>query len=362
MSTLYIDASHGMAGDMLTAAFLDAGMPFQILQKEVEGLNISHCSLKIKNASQKIQGKQFFVQIDADLQEGSYAALRRCLEQSRIQPAIKKRALLLFDTLAKAEAHTEYNCGDGHADLLIDLVGVACGIDYFGCEKIFAAPVPSVPRSFHPVTLKLLKGIPLEKPPVQAELITPTGAAVLKTIVDHFGECPLQRIDAVGIGLGSRSYGGFQSHVKVLIGEGFPVVVIEATIDDMNPQVYDYLFERLLEAGAVEVTLQPVQAKKNRPAILLSCQAPWAKKDAISDLILRETTTFGVRYYPVERKVLLRELQTIIVKGKKVRIKVGKDQHGRILKRIPEYEDVKRLAKQLKKPLLQVYRELTKTT
>ncbi|MBI4126645.1 MAG: DUF111 family protein [Deltaproteobacteria bacterium] len=124
-----------------------------------------------------------------------------------------------------------------------------------------------------------------------------------------------------------------------------PVVAIETTIDDMNPQVYDWVMERLFKAGALEVTLQPVQAKKNRPAIILRCLAPQKKRDAICDIILKETTTFGVRYYPVERKILERRMEKQTTRWGVVRMKVGIDKKGNVVKRVPEYDDVKRLAK-----------------
>src|SRR3989338_2857661 len=217
-----------------------------------------------------------------------------------------------------------------------------------GLDQVMASPIPCNQRTLSTKTISLLKNIPLKKVKTKKETISPLGAALMASMVDHFGESQLQKIEAVGEADGLR----------VLIGEGFPVLMVEATIDDMNPQLYDYIIERLFEAGAVDVTLQPIQMKKNRPAILLSCQSPWEKKDKICDLILKETTTFGVRYYPVERKVLTRELKTIATKVGKIRFKIGKDEKGNIIKQIPEYEDVKRIASSEGVSCLKLYQSL----
>ena len=138
---------------------------------------------------------------------------------------------------------------------------------------------------------------------------------------------------------------------------GLQVYAIETTIDDMNPQVYDHVMERLMKAGALEVTLQPVQAKKNRPAVILRCLALRTKMDAICDLILKETTTFGVRYYPVERKILQRKLRTVTVRRENIRVKMGFDERGKLIKQVPEYEDVKRIAQKTQRSLYDIINE-----
>ncbi|MBI4211731.1 MAG: DUF111 family protein [Deltaproteobacteria bacterium] len=138
------------------------------------------------------------------------------------------------------------------------------------------------------------------------------------------------------------------------------IYTIEATIDDMNPQIYEYVMERLFAVGALEVLFIPVIAKKNRPAIILSCQAHEEHREALCDLILRETTTFGVRYYPVERKILAREIRQMPTKNGDIRVKIGKTSEGEVLKQIPEYEDVRKLAHDTGRPLLEIYQEMTK--
>lgn len=140
------------------------------------------------------------------------------------------------------------------------------------------------------------------------------------------------------------------------------VVVIEATIDDMNPQCYDAVMERLFAAGALDVVLIPVQAKKNRPAVILSCQAPSSKKDAICNLMLKETTTFGVRFYPVERKILTRQFRVLTTQQGNIRVKMGFDARGKLIKQVPEYEDVKRWAKRTGIPLPVAFQEITAST
>jgi uncharacterized protein (DUF111 family) len=188
-------------------------------------------------------------------------------------------------------------------------------------------------------------------------MVTPTGAAILTTVASHFGECPLQTVIRVGTGFGDREIPGFPNVVRLLIGEGFPTMVVQANIDDMNPQIFDHVIDRLFAAGAVDVDLAAVQMKKNRPGVRLSALVPWERKENVIEVILAETTTFGVRYWPVERRMLIRELAKEKKKSGAITFKVGRDSKGRIVKALPEYEDVRKLARKTKRPLVDVYQE-----
>lgn len=177
-----------------------------------------------------------------------------------------------------------------------------------------------------------------------------TGIILLKTLSSHFGECPLHKIENIGM----AASGPF----RILVGQGFKTVQIEANIDDMNPQWFDYVMEKLFEIGVVDVSLQPVQMKKNRPAILLRVISPWDLKEKAMEIILKETTTLGVRYFPLERKLLTRTLQTVRTAFGNLPVKVARDETLQVKKFIPEYEALKKVAREQNIPIRKVYDEV----
>jgi uncharacterized protein (DUF111 family) len=308
MPIAYFDCSSGASGDMILGALVDAGVP------------LSH--------------------------------LDRTIAQSDIKKSIRETACDIFERLAAAQAKvggtsfekvhfSEVENGDSIESVLRTLIA----LDYLGLDEIHVSLLPLSITS--PASLEMLKGIPLEKADVRDGHVTPIGAAILTTIATHFGECPLQTIKSIGTSSGLR----------LLMGEGFSATVIEADIDDMNPQIFDHVMGALFKAGAVDVNIVPIQMKKTRPGVRLSCISPWDKKDRLMDIMLSETSTFGVRYWPVERKVLIRELVTGKVRKGSITFKVGRDSEGKIVKASPEFEDVKKLAKKQKRPVKDVYAE-----
>ncbi|MFH1654724.1 MAG: nickel pincer cofactor biosynthesis protein LarC [Pseudomonadota bacterium] len=373
MSTAYFECFNGIAGDMVIGAMLHAGLPLEHLQDELSKLGLSGYKISVEEKWRTIHGADFKVHIEDKSYHKKYAEIIRIIEDSSLSGFVKGLSKKIFKRMGEAESAVHgYSVGDVHfhevgdIDAIVDVVGACIGVEYFNFDLIAASPIPfgggsvkcahGVLPNPAPATLELLKGIPLETCAIKDEIVTPTGAAIITTIAQHFGESPLQKIEKIGYGFGDKDYGERVNALRLLIGDGFPVVVIEANIDDMNPQIFGYVMERLLERGAVDVLMQPMQMKKNRPGILLSCQSPWNKKDELIDIILKETTTFGVRYYPVERKVLKRELKTVIVENMNVRIKQGFDDDGNLIKEIPEYEDVKRLAREKNLSLQSVYK------
>lgn len=375
MAIAYFDCFSGIAGDMVLAALVDCGLPFSHLKKELSKLNLKGYTLKQERKNNQIAGTKIHVLVKQGPNSCDYKTIREIINTSKLSKSVKDRALSIFERLARAEAKVHGVSLDkvhfhevGDIDSIIDIVGSAIGFDYFGFKEIYSSPLPITRgriKAKHgllpvpaPATAHLIKGIPLEKAPVSEEIVTPTGAAIITTMAKHFGECPLQKVEKVGYGFGDKVFPKIPNALRLMIGEGYPVVIIEANIDDMNPQVYDYVMERLFKVGAVDVTLQSIQMKKNRPGILLQCQAPWNKKDAAMDVILKETTSIGVRYYPVERKVLRRELKTICTKYGPVRVKVVSDDKGQVLKHLPEYEDVKKLSLKSKRPILNILQDL----
>lgn len=379
MKTAYFDCFSGVAGDMILGALVDAGMPLAHLKRELGKLDIGSYRIARRRLRDgvRIDGTDLHVTVSKEIGDSRYVTIARRIERSRLTGKVKEMSLAIMKLLAGAEAKVHrvplnrvHFHEVGAVDSIVDCVGAAIGFDYFGFDHIVASPLPITRgriRCAHgllpvpaPATLEIIKGIPLEPAPVKEEIVTPTGAAILASAVDGFGECPLQRIDSVGYGFGDKVFENIPNCLRLMIGEGAPVVVVEATVDDMNPQIFDYLLERLFEAGAVDVTLTSVQMKKNRPGTVISCLAPWHAKDSAIETILRETTTTGVRYFSVDRRVMTREMKTVSTRLGRVRVKVAKDEELGITKHIPEYDDMKKLAKKKKVPLLAVYRETMK--
>ena len=371
MSIAYFDCFSGIAGDMVLGSMVDAGLPLSYLKRELSKLQLRGYEIVRKEKRGAISGTNLHVITKKELGRSDYKTIRALIKKSKLSSQVKLIALAIFERLAEAEGKIHGVSKErahfhevGAVDSIVDIVGSSIGFEYFGFDEIYSSPLPVTRgriRSAHgllpvpaPATLHLIKGVPLEKAPVKDEIVTPTGAAIITTVAKHFGECPLQKIEKVGYGFGDKTFSGIPNALRLMIGEGYPVVVIEANIDDMNPQIFDYVMERLFKAGAVDVALQPIQMKKNRPAILLHCQAPWDKKENAIDVILKETTTLGVRYYPVERKILMREMKTVQTRFGKIRVKIARDDRGNIIKSIPEYNDLKKLSRRTGRSMLSV--------
>lgn len=374
MTIAYFDCSSGVAGDMVLGAMIDAGLPLALVRRELSKLPLGSYRLVLERRRFGLSGCHVRVDVRREPGERSWQGLDAAIAGSALRPRVKRMARAIFRTLAMAEARAHARpLGRVHfhevgaTDSVVDVVGAALGFDHFDFDEVHASPLPISRgriRSAHgtlpvpaPAALEILKGIPLEPSPVRREIVTPTGAAILATAAQSFGECPLQRIERVGTGFGDQDIPGIPNALRLLVGEGFPAVVIETNLDDMNPELVGHVLEGLLAAGAADAHLEPVLMKKGRAALKLVAVAPWRKKDAVIEAILAETTSFGVRYWPVERRVLVRELVTRRVRGSAVTFKLGYDAKGRFLKAVPEYRDVLRLAKKLRRPLVEVYRE-----
>jgi uncharacterized protein (TIGR00299 family) protein len=375
MTIAYFDCFSGIAGDMLLGALVDAGMPLSYLVKELKKISLGGYELKKEKHKRPVAGTHVNVLVKKEPSRCSYKDLRDLIIKSRLAKRVRDTADSVFHKLAQAEARVHgvplervHFHEVGAVDSIVDVVGSAIGFDYFGFKEIYSSPLPVTRgkiKTAHgilpvpaPVTMEIIKNIPLEKSPVRDEIVTPTGAAIITTVAKHFGECPLQKVGSVGFGYGDKVFAGIPNALRLMIGEGYPVVVIEANVDDMNPQIFGHVMEQLFKAGAVDVLLQPVQMKKNRPGILLQCQAPWDKKEKAINIILKETTSIGVRYYPVERKVLKRELKVVQTRFGKIRVKTAFDDKNEIIKYLPEYEDLRKISKKTHRPLLSVIQEI----
>ncbi len=370
----YFDCYSGIAGDMVIGAMLDAGLPLAHLKRELGKLKLHGYSL-----SQKIEHRGMIggVNFQVNIKHGhhhhhvSFKEIRGLIKSSKLNNNVKKISLCIFETLAKAEAHVHRRTVDsvhfhevGAVDSIVDIVGSAIGFDYFNLDAIYSSPLP-VARGFvrcehgcipipAPATLEILKGVPLVKAPVKAELVTPTGAAILKTMVKEFCEPAYMTVKKTGYGLGDKDFAEVPNALRFIIAEGEKMVVIEANIDDMNPQIYDYLIERLMENGAADVTIRPVLMKKHRPGQMVQVLARDSLKDKLIKIILSETTSIGTRYYYVSRQILDREIKSVKTKFGTVRVKISRLGND-ILNVSPEYEDCKKLAKAKKVALKDIF-------
>jgi hypothetical protein len=373
MAIAYFDCFSGAAGDMILGAFVDAGLPLALLRRKLRLLPIGAFELKLHKGPD-FSGANLCVIAGDEPAHADYQSLDKAIAGSKLAKDERDLARAILSRLAHAEARVHGMPVDkvhfhevGATDSIVDIVGAAIAVHHFGFDRIHCSPLPMsrgnvkcrhgvlpVPA---PATLELLKGVPLERTEVKQEMVTPTGAAILTEICSHFGSCPLQVIERTGSGFGDRRIEGRPNMLRLLIGEGFPAVVLETDIDDMNSELFGPLMEKLLRAGAADATLEPIQMKKGRPGIRLRCVSPWDFKDRLMDMILAETTTFGVRYWPVERKMLTREFVKGKVKHGSMTFKIGRDAKGRIVKAMPEFEDVKRLARKTRRPLPEVYAE-----
>lgn len=292
--------------------------------------------------------------------------IARLIDGSRLSAAGKSRAKHLFDVLGQAEAEIHGTTLDrvhlhevGATDSIIDIVGTVFAMEQLGVERVVSSPLnigSGTIASSHglypvpaPATMRLLRGVPVYAGSQKAELVTPTGALLITGYASQFGPIPSMRVSAIGYGAGTRDFPQSPNVLRVLIGESdtavssHSVIVIEAEIDDMNPQIFGVAMDRLMEAGALDVFYTPIQMKKNRPGTLMTVLAPPALKDRLTSVIFRETTTIGVRHRETMRDCLDRETIPVDTELGVVRIKVAR-RGGEPLNAAPEFEDCARLA------------------
>ena len=379
MKIVYGDLIGGASGDMFAAALVDLGLPLGALKAELK--KIPGLKYRLELQSKKIgviRAQRFQVVTAKKEPERSWADIRRLIQQSPLAAAVKERAIDIFTRLAEAEgkihgvapARVHFH-EIGATDSIVDIVAAAVGVDYLKADACHFSRIPlgrGVTRSRHgalplpgPATLELLKGLPVEWIDLDAETVTPTGAAIVASLGNGFGAAPAMTIERVGYGAGAKEFPGRPNLLRLVVGRDEDggreeMLVVETNIDDMSPEFYDYLFERLFAAGARDVFLSAVQMKKNRPGTLLTVLAEPGLREKIAEIIFSETSTIGVRYYPVERAILKREIVRVKTKYGPVNVKVV-EQPGGGRRGAPEYDDVKRIAARKKVPLKAVYDE-----
>jgi len=377
----YLDCFSGISGDMLLAALIDAGARTDAIAAEVAKLGVDGWSLRAEAVRRGgIAATRAHVELaEAPQPHRRLPEILRLLEASSLAATDRERAAKVFGLLAEAEARVHGVAPEeiefhevGALDAIVDVVGSVAGLRLLGVEQLYCSALPAgggTARSAHgaipvpaPATLELMAmaGAPLAPSPGDRpmEMVTPTGAAIVTALATF--ERPAMRVEAVGYGAGGRDPEGWPNALRLLLGvEVEPpqaaMLLIETNIDDMNPEIYGYVQERLFEAGVADVWFQPIQMKKNRPGILLSVLCSAEREDAVASVLLRETSTLGVRVSAVFRHEALRESFEFESSLGPAAVKV-KRLPGEPPRVAPEYEACRRIAEAKGMPLAEVYR------
>jgi uncharacterized protein (TIGR00299 family) protein len=375
MKICYIDAFSGIAGDMTVGALVDAGASFPALERALASLNTG-ATVSVERVKRRgISAAKFIVAGGEQKAHRHLHHIVRMIEAADMPEPAKKTALAIFQRLAEAEAKV-HGVGlekvhfheVGAVDSICDIVGTAFCLHDLGVDALHSAainvgsgtvntehgvlPVPA------PATTELLTGKPVYARGPQFELTTPTGAAILAALARSFGPMPPMKIAAAGYGAGDSDFKEHANVLRVLVGETMSasetltIAVLETNIDDASPQVLGYAVERLLEAGALDVTLTPIYMKKNRPGTMLTVLASLEDRERLGALVLRETSALGLRIHTAERRVEARSFTEVETPHGRVRIKVSGSGGF-----APEYEDCRRLAAERDVPLKEVLAE-----
>ncbi|MDP3804541.1 MAG: nickel pincer cofactor biosynthesis protein LarC [Candidatus Omnitrophota bacterium] len=381
MRIAYFDCFSGISGDMTIGAFLDAGLSFEKLSKELSRLKIKGYKLeKARVKRHGIAGTKFDCITDNGAEGRTIKQILSIIGRSSLKDRVKNIAQSIFTNIAEAEAriHGIRSGGQVHLhelgdiDSIVDIVGAGIAIDELGIDSVYASNI-SMGRSFvkvrhgtlpipSPASMELLKGVPLEISEIDAELVTPTGAGILKTLAKGFGRVPRMEIKRIGYGAGSRELSERPNMLRVFVGEARQsfmedrISVIETNIDDMNPQNFEYLFEKLFKGGALDAYTTSIQMKKSRPAYLLTVLAKPEDLNDLSSVVFSETTTTGVRLYEADRFVLERRFTKVKTKYGEVKVKISHGPGG-IFTSSPEYDECAKIARNKNVPLKAVYEE-----
>jgi uncharacterized protein (TIGR00299 family) protein len=372
MKTLYFDCPTGISGDMCLGAFIDLGVDIGKIKRELKKLPVKGYTITTrKERRHGIEGTRFRVKTNQTRRHRTFKDIKGLIEKSKLNPAIKDLSIAIFKNLAKAEGKVHgipplkvHFHEVGAVDSIVDIVGTAIAVKSLDVDRVYSSAIPlgsgwvdtvhgclPVPA---PATLEVLRGMPVLPSPINAELTTPTGAAIVKTLASGFGNMPPTTVEKTGYGIGGKDFKEAPNLVRIILGkekgESERLLQMETNIDDMNPQIAGYLMDKLLEAGAIEVFFTPVQMKKSRPGMLLTILSNEKNRNELLDIVFAESTTIGVRCYPVERRCLERKLVRVRTRYGNVRVKVSlKD--GKPVNQQPEYEDCKAVAEKRKVPL-----------
>ncbi len=381
MRIAYFDCFSGISGDMTIAAFLDAGLSLKKLASQLAKLKLNGYELKATKVMRGgLAGTQFFC-----ITKGSahnhrpLSEIIRMIDRSSLCARVKNIAKDIFTRIGRVEAKIHgksvkdirlHELGD--IDSIIDIVGAAIAVDSLGIEGIYSSKISlgrTIANTKHgpipipaPAVIELLKGVPTEISDLEAELVTPTGAGILNVLSRGFGRAPQMKIDRIGYGAGSRDLPERPNMLRIIIGETVSVFkedrihVIETNIDDMNPQNFEYLFEKLFREGALDVYTTVIQMKKSRTAFKLTVLAQPQDLERLAAVIFSETTSIGLRFYEADRLKLDRKIVKVRTRYGDVKVKMSQSSSG-IRTASPEYDNCVKLAREKRVPLKVIYDE-----
>jgi len=386
----YFDCFCGISGDMTLGALLDLGTPLEWLQKELSRLPLKGFHLTAKRIIRNgMTANRVTVDVEDPGQSRDFSKIKSLIENCPFSETVKSRSLDIFGKLARAEAHI-HGCAVeevhfhevGAVDAIVDIVGTALCLEKLGIKKVVASQIPlgsgfvecrhgklPVPA---PATLEILKDVPIYGADIAHELVTPTGAAIIASVAESFGPLPPMHIEKSGYGAGQRELKDRPNLLRIIKGtpadsqryikdqlQSDEIIILETCIDDMNPEFFGFIMERLFADGALDVYWIPVHMKKNRPGTMVQVLCDAACKERLIERLLSETTSLGVRYYSAARRLLFREPYTVHTSLGEIDVKRVKDPGGGI-RLIPEYEVCRKIALQRKLPLRVVYAIIVK--
>ena len=384
----YFDCFSGISGDMTLGALIDLGVPLDWLQDELSRLPLKGFRVTATPVMRNgIRATFANVEIEHSGHSRDYKKIKSLLEDCLLSDAVKSRSLAIFETLARAEAGI-HGCDlqdvhfheVGGVDASVDIVGSALCLEKLGIEKVISSRIPlgsgfvecqhgklPVPA---PATIEILKDAPVYGTNVADELVTPTGAAIIASLAESFGPLPPMHIRKTGYGAGQRELTDRPNLLRILTGtpadltEGLQtdqIVILETCIDDMNPELYGHVMDRLFEDGALDVYWIPVYMKKNRPGTMLQILCKNDSRERLIERLLSETTTTGVRYYQSQRRLLQRDLHEVKTSFGVIPVKRIQDPSGNI-RLVPEYEVCQQIAIEKKIALRLVYDTIIRET
>jgi uncharacterized protein (TIGR00299 family) protein len=383
MKIAYLDCFSGISGDMMIGALIDAGFPTEELRRALRSLPLEGFDLEVTREERNhLFGTRFKVKVSRDPQpHRRFSDIRDLILTGNLSPSVRDKSIAIFESIAVEEGKIHGRPVEevhfhevGAVDSIVDIVGSVLGMEYLGIVEACASSLPlgsGFVETAHgriplpaPATVALLKGIPVHDSELKEELVTPTGAALLKGLVHSFGSLPPMVIEKVGYGVGSRNLADRPNLLRILIGQEQgganeeTVVILESNLDDTNPEWLGFLMERLFEAGALDVVFSPGYMKKNRPAVLVHVMGKPQHKDQLMDILFSESTTLGVRFQTTQRRILERSLIEIDSPWGRMKVKKVSRPDGSILL-LPEFEECRRIAKEKGLPLREIYSWVT---
>ncbi len=381
MKIAYFDCFSGISGDMILGALVDLGLDPKTLIKHLSKLKLSGYEIEVlKEQRGPITGTRVNIKVDEEEQPPrSSDQIQELIGKSKLPDQVKKKSLAVLKRLATVEGDLHQQPPEhvhfhevGAVDSIVDMVGACIGLHVLGIDQVVASPLP-LGRGFvqcqhgmlplpAPATLALLEAVPVYDSGQERELVTPTGAAILTTVCSEYGGFPTMSIEKVGYGVGQHPESHPPNLLRLVLGRATMAVIkerlllFETSIDDMNPELYGHLMERLLDEGALDVNVLPAQMKKNRPGQLLRVLVSEGLRDTVLQILFHETTSLGIRIHEVDRYSLPRRTIRVQTSYGQLPVKVATNPQGDFTV-APEYDGCRRAARRHKVPLRLVYEE-----